>query len=160
MKTIRDLLEAHVKIKADGKLAKQIRNFKIRYISKNSELLGGTLIGYTHFFFTKEDENKILIDILGVNRIDFRGDYKNVEAINASFKVTGDELNLCIAFLLYKFNKSKHLSNKAKHQAMIDVLDIFNLRTLAAMHSNGFKKFLVSRTVATEVYERLSNRYL
>jgi len=158
MKTIKQLLEKHVKVKVDRALAVQIRKFKIKFVSNNSEILGSGLIGHVDLFFKTSDENYFLNEILDIDPVDVRKDYKYIEAIEPSWKVTSDVLNLCWIYLVHRFNVSS-LPTHVKKQAMVDILHLYNFRTLAAIHSNSFR-YLISKQIAQATYEKLSNRFI
>ena len=152
-------MEKHLgHIEPTAKLARQIHTYKNVWVSENSSMLTGGLIGVESLHFKTAKTNEFMLDILNVIPEDITTDIKNTEVIKSNWKIVSDPVNLSWFYLMYLFENSS-VSNTIKERAVKDLLRLFFYRSLAALHSNGFS-YLQNTSVARAVFETLSNRFL
>lgn len=159
---IRELLSNHTShLRIDSALAKNIARYKHRVISRSGsvfEFYNGGKIGTTNLYYTDSLVIELTNDILKVDTDRLKQDYKLAPGLNADFEVLSEPMNLLLFYLAHRFWVSP-LSLKIRSQAVKDLIGIFLMRTLEAIHSKGFK-FLTTDAVADATWEALSAKFI
>ncbi len=148
-------------IKASEKLARQLRDFRIAFMSKNPEhmaFFGGNLTGVHVVRFTSQDRDKFFSDILMVDEYELEDELHKTDEVEAHRLVSGDAFNQTCMWLIHLFCDS-NFSDKAKHAAMMEVALILYYRFLTSILFRFFP-YPVDPALGAAVYSQLSNKFL
>lgn len=151
---------AHVKF--DPKLAKQFYHLQVGFVNKNQDhmdFFGGVLTGVQRVRFTSLEINQILETILRLDVQKLKRDFEHSEGIVASRKIAGDLLNFVFVYTAHRFYTSELLSKENREKAVVDIIILSSMRSLAALMVRDFQT-LVDPRLAERVYARMSNRFI
>ena len=158
IKAVFERLAPH--LKPDEKLARQLREFRIEFMSKNPEhmaFFGGNLTGVHVVRFTSKDRMKFFSDICQVDEYELEEELRKTKAIKPEWLVSGDPLNNICFWLIHIYCVSK-LNEKAKQAAMMEAALIMHYRFLTSTLYRFFK-YPVDPALAEAVYSQLSNKF-
>ena len=159
---IKRVFQSHLEhLKPDNNLARHIRIYEQSFANKNNEhvsFLGSALLGVYPIRFTTDDRDMFFDEVLDADEYDIKKDLFDLPCIDPSFKVSSDVFNQSCIYLLHLLYHSKMLSDKAKHDAMVDVVKILHYRFLSSLMAHYFK-YPADREVALATYASLSKKY-
>lgn len=160
-KNIKQVFEEHAAhVKVDAKLTKAVHGYKVRFVNKNEDhvkFFGGNLLGVHPIRFKTSDRLEWYDDILGINDQIIRRDVIALPTIDESWVRGTDVMNLSCCWLVHKIFTST-LEKKAKEQAMIDVLMVFQYKLITSLMAYYFK-YPADEGVALATYAALSKKY-
>lgn len=148
--------------KFDSHLGKAIYRYQINYLNSNKEYIefyGSNLLGVHRIRFKDNDMNRFFDEVLDIDYLALSEKLKTVTDINQEFKVSSDELNLTLMYLLHRFGSSKIIDGNNRKRALYDCALLFFYRTTAALISNLFK-YPADPKIAQKAYANLSNKFL
>jgi len=148
-------------IKFDRELARYLHMFRIGWMQKNNDtitFLSGKLLGVNPVRFTRDDDDSLFVDILGMDLEKLTPEIHKLKDINKNFIIASNPKYLFLTYLLHKFNTSK-LDKKIIEDAIMDIVLIMQYRMFSSLLTNYFK-FNADVGVATMTYEKLSNKFL
>jgi len=149
-------------IKLNNDFCKKVDQYVTSYVHGDRELIefyGGAYIGVNAITFKTSYVNYFFNKILKVDKTDIKANFPLAPAINPKFKVTGDVFNITLFYLARRVYKAK-LSARAKDHCIRNLLMIFCYRTVSALHNQYFSKFLISKDLASNTYDSLSNQFI
>lgn len=159
LKEILDELFAGVKL--DDKLAKELYNFRVRYVTQNrehAEFFGGNLLGVNKVHFKDSDRDRFF-DIFNLSYFDVKEEVGQAVNIVHTYKVGGDTLNLVLMYLIHRFETHRTLSDRVRQGAKTDLALIFFYRCAAILISDYFH-FQTDPKIAQRAYANLSKKFL
>jgi len=148
-------------LKFDKKLYKELEEYRIGWATKSNEyidFLGTNLLGMHQIRFSTVDENKLFVDILGIDKLELEADLHSIKEINPNWKTSSNVTYLTIIYLWHGFLNSKNIGNDLT-KAMQTLYYIFAYKVFGSLLSHYFK-FNRNPAIAKATYERLSNRYI
>jgi hypothetical protein len=157
-----DLLDREIPLTVNRKFALGIHRYRRGFILENkqhAEFFGGNVVGTKNVYFTTAYEDAFFVNYLNKEKRDIQRHFKEAPNIVPGRKITSDPMNLILFYLARKAWLDEKLSKKVRTQLARDLVLIFNYRTIAALHSKYFKKFLISEEVARAATDKLSNQY-
>ncbi len=158
IKEIFERLYGH--IKPDEKLARQLRDFRIAFMTKNPEhmaFFGGNLTGVQIVRFTPKDQDMFFSDICQVDQYELEEELHKTDNIKAEWKVAGNAFNHMCMWLIHLYCSSD-LNEKAKHAAMMEAALILYYRFITSVLFRFFP-YPVDPSLAEAVYANLSNKF-
>ncbi len=145
----------------DAKLIKRIQNFQVGFVNKNADhiaFFGGNLLGVQVVRFTDGDRDRWFDEILEVVEGPLDERLLALPLVNAEFHVSSDTMNLSCVWLAHAIFNSKALSDKQKHDAIIDVILVLQYKFLTSRLFRHFR-YPADRAVAEATYAQLSYKY-
>ena len=149
-------------VKFDKKLAREIYKYQFSYLVTDpdrAEFFGGALIGVVNVYFTDAFVNKFFNKIIMLDQHKIKSSLHLAPSINEEYLVTGDPLNLVLFYMVHRFLSNTKMKRKDRERVAFDLILIFNYRTIAALHSNGFK-WLGNKELSVSSYEAMSNKFI
>ena len=168
--TIKTWLDQYVKIDDLPKFAKQLEAYRLGYVGYSKghmSFYGAPYIGLNNIWFTTAYENKLVNNLLKLDKTELLHDLHEVDAEGRSVlipsiyparKVSGEWFNILLLYLAHRLQLTPHPHSKYSSAAII-ALQIYAYRTLAAVHSNSFR-YLGSEAIAKATYNSLSNKFI
>ena len=147
-------------LEPNEKLAKQLREFRVAFMTKNPEhmaFFGGNLTGVQVVRFTPKDRDKFFSDICLVDEYELEEELCKTSEIKAEWKVSSDALNHMCMWLIHIYNTSE-LNEKVKHAAMMEIGLILYYRFLTSVLYRFFP-YPADPALAEAVYAQMSNKY-
>jgi len=162
-KTIKDVFDDYMEfVVFDNKLLKAISKYRLNYLNSNPDTLeffGGNLLGTVPLRFTDNQVNKFYNDVLDIDRELLVLSLKEVDSINEDYKVSSDDFNLTIMYVIHRFLTSKALNSAKRELGATEASIIFFYRTLAALTASSFK-FNARPEIVQAAYSNMSNKFL
>jgi hypothetical protein len=151
------------KLKIDAQFAKEVHRYQVAFVNKNREhieFFGGHTLGVQMVRFTSSDRSKWFDEVLETEEGPLSSRLSELEVIDYANRIVGsDTMNLSSIWLLHAIFHSKYLSDKLKHEAMIDVLLALQYKFFTSLLGHYFK-FVADPGVAEATYASLSGRFL
>ena len=149
----------------DIRLFKELKEFKVRFISKNDDhtkFFGGNLLGVNPVKFTPVDKNELLDAILNVNEDDIKEGARRLPSMkNEDWVRYTDPVNLSLLYLLHRVMNmptDKTFSDHLKEEVLIDILLILQFKFISSVLSHYFK-YPADEATALATYAILSKKY-
>lgn len=158
IKVVFEKLAAH--LVPDVKLAKQLRDFRVGFMTKNAEhmaFFGGNLTGVQVVRFTPKDRDSFFNDICQIDEFELEEELHKTKEIKAEWKVSGDPFNHMCMWLVHLFCQSE-LEEKVKRAAMMEVGLILYYRFLTSVLYRFFP-YPADTALAEAVYAQMSNKF-
>lgn len=147
-------------IEPTEKLAKQLREFRIAFMTKNPEhmaFFGGNLTGVQVVRFTPKDRDKFFSDICLIDEYELEEELCKTKEVKAEWKVSSDALNHMCMWLMHLYLVSD-LNEKAKQAAVMEIGLILYYRFLTSVLYRFFP-YPVDPALAEAVYAQMSNKF-
>lgn len=145
----------------DANLIKRLAQFKQAFINKNDDhinFFGGNLMGVDVVRYIQCDRLRWFSEILDIDDTSLTDELYALDCINEEYKRTSDVVNLTSVWLLHAISNAPKLSVKEKHQGMIDVAYMLQVKFITSIFAHYFK-FPANKELAQAVYESLSRKY-
>lgn len=149
-------------VKFDKKLYNKILLNNVDFITKNEEhkhLFGGRLIGCYFTKYTMYDKNIFYENVFGMSYDSVSKAIEDITAINKSFKIARDDVNLVCFYVAHRFLSNSELKKDEAFEYAKEILNYFNYRTLVLI-SSAYFIYPISEEKALSLIERLSHKYL
>lgn len=162
--TIKSIFDDECKsLKIDAKFAKAIHLYQVSFVNKNREhieFFGGHLLGVQVVRFISADRSRWFDEVLQAEEGPLTSRLSELEIIDYDNRIVGsDTMNLSALWLVHAIHHSKYLSDKLKHEAMIDVILALQYKFFTSLMGHYFK-FVADPAVAEATYASLSGRFL
>lgn len=158
IKAVLDRHGAHLKF--DAALLKTIHKYRVSFANRNadhSKFFGGNYFGVYPIRFKTDDRLEWTDEILGFDEYSVRKDIINLPTVNENWVRGTDVMNLSCVWMTHRFFES-NLSDKLKHQAMIDCQLVFQYKLLTSLMAHYFK-YPTDESTALAVYAALSKKF-
>lgn len=146
----------------DSKFVKSLHAYQVGFAHKNEEhisFFGGHLLGVQVVRFTSDDRAQWFYEILKGDEDELERRLVALPTVNQDWIVSSDTMNLSCAWLSHAIFTSKRISDKERHQALIDVFLVLQYKYLTSLLYRYFK-FQADKSVAEATYAQLSNKFL
>lgn len=147
-------------LKIDRSLIERIHRYERQFVNRNEEhieFFGSNLLGVHRVRFRTTDWEVWFDDVLGIDDVTLKQDLHSLDVINPSFRVSSDVMNISCMWVVHAIANS-NLSNKLKHQGMIDTLLIFHYKVLSSKLAHDFR-YPANREAAAAAYSVLSKKF-
>lgn len=121
------------------------------------DFFGSPFLGLHKIVFKTGDRNEWFSNIFDVDEIELKNDIIALKIIGKDWHVVSDVFNLTIPYLVHRTYHSK-LDDKTKHQAMCDLLSMYQYKCLTSILNHDYP-FTASKEVAIETYNQLSMKF-
>lgn len=141
-------------------LAKRLHDYQVGFVNKNDDhiaFFGGNLLGVQTVRFTSDDRNRWFDEILEMPEDTLEEHLLALPGVNADWNVSSDTMNLSCAWLAHALYTSK-LADKAKHEAMVDVMLVLQYKFLTSRLYRLFR-YPADKAVAEATYAQLSYKF-
>lgn len=158
IKSVMDRHGAHLKF--DAGLLKAIHQYRVSFANRNadhSKFFGGNMFGVYPIRFKTDDRLAWTDGILGIDEYSVRKDIIALPTVNENWVRGTDVMNLSCVWMTHRFYES-NLSDKLKHQAMIDCQLVFQYKLLTSLMAHYFK-YPTDESTALAVYAALSKKF-
>lgn len=158
IKSIFDRHGAHLKF--DAKLLKEIHQWRVGFANRNQDhaaFFGGNLFGVHPIRFRTSDRLAFTDEILGLDEYAVRKDIIALDTVDESWIRGTDVMNLACCWLTHRFYNST-LSDKLRHEAMVDCQLVFQYKLLTSLMAHFFT-YPTDESTALAVYAALSKKY-
>ena len=145
------------KIRLNEAFLSKVTQFRVEYLIKNSEFFSQPLTGTVNLYFKTVEVSHFFEEVCEVDELTFQKTLKGIPNINQNFKVTSDHFNILIMLLAHR---AKSTAGKVGERLAKELLLIFSYRTLSALVSDRFSKYLAKEEEAYATYEKLSNKFI
>lgn len=168
---LKEVLDKHFEgIAVDSYMAKALYNFQLRFINLTQDHLAffsGNLLGVQVVHFTDKEVAWFFREVLsskdGSSFVDYdalRSDILDVcEAINPSFKISSDTLNIVLMYIIHRFMADKKLPASIQHMGAYNAALVFFYRCVSALQSDWFT-WPADPNVAQAAFANLDKKYL
>lgn len=149
------------KLVLDSKFVKRLHAYQVGFAHKNEEhvrFFGGNLLGVEVVRFTSNDRDQWFHEILQAHEYELERRLIALPGVNEDWIVSSDTMNLSIAWLSHVLYHAPKLSDKEKHQAMVDIFLILQYKYLTSLLYRYFK-FPCDKAVAEATYSQLSYKF-
>lgn len=150
-------------LKVDARFAKALHLYQVAFVNKNREhieFFGGHLLGVQTVRFITADRSRWFEEVLHVEEGPLSTRLSQLEVIDYDNRIIGsDTMNLSTVWLLHAILHSKFLSDKVKHDAMVDAMLVVQYKFFTSLLGHYFK-FVADPAVAEATYASLSGRFL
>ena len=143
------------------KLIKRLHAYQVGFVNKNEDhikFFGGNLLGVQVVRFTDWDRDLWFNEILEVVPGPLEDRLLDLPEINENFHVSSDTMNLSCVWLSHAIYNSPKLTDKQKHEAMIDVYLILQYKYLTSRLYRLFR-YPADPATAEATYAQLSYKY-
>ena len=149
-------------LKINSELIRKIQHYQISFVNKNSdhiEFFGGNLLGVQVVRFTNQDNDRWFEEILQASETNLEHQLITLPTINHEFFiVASNTMNISCVWLLHAIFNSPHLTDKEKHDGMIDVVLVLQYKFLTSRLYRHFP-FPADRSTAEATYAQLSYKF-
>lgn len=159
MNILESLAQQFKSVKINKQLAVNVREYRVGYLIKNSEFFSKPLTGTVPVYFKTSEVSYFFDQILQINESAFMASRKEMEGLDLSHKVDSDHFNLALFYLTHRALNTR-LPGKQGELLARDLLLVFCYRTVAALISSRFNKYLATEAEAYATYENLSNKFI
>lgn len=150
-------------IKPSKKLSKSLRDFRLEWSTKSDvymDFLGSNLFGVHKIRFSPIDDNKLMEDVLKINRWDkLQQEIYDVDGIDKDFKTVPNFIYQTLVYIGMLYMTDTNLSDKDRKEGLRNVCLILQYKMVTSIYSHFFK-YLVPINIATTVYDKLSHKFL
>ena len=122
-------------------LIDKIYQYHTKFLNQSSEYLSffaSNLIGVHVVRFRVVDAQRFYHDILGLDMLHVKREVLKVTTIDHSYKITSDDLNLMLMYLIHRISTSTALSEAQRQRGVYDTALIFFYRCLVIRQSEYF----------------------
>lgn len=148
-------------VKFDVNLIKKINAFQIGFTQKNEDhmtFFGGNTFGVQIVRFTQQEKDKWFNDVLEIDDITLEEKISTLKTIKPEWHVASDVFNLSCIWVIHSLLNSKELTEKQKHNAMVDTALILNYKFITSLMFNFFR-FPADPALAEATYAALSYKF-
>lgn len=149
-------------IKIDKALIDRIYRFHTKFLNQSKEYLSffaGNYLGVEVVRWRVIDTQRFYSEVLNMDYVYVRKQTRKITTINQEFKVSSDDLNLSLMYLIHRILNSPDLTDKQKERGAYDAALVFFYRALVIRQSEYFH-FPASPALAQAAYSALSNKFL
>lgn len=153
--------EAFADTTFDQRFAGKVARYADAFANKNQdhiEFFGGVLMGAQRVRFRPEDRNEWFEDVLDIDEYSLRDELLTVEAIDPSWKVSTDAMNMSCLYILHRLENSTKLTSKQKYSAKIDTLMVLHYKFITSILAKWFK-YTANKDIAVATYAALNKRF-
>lgn len=158
---IKAVLDHHGRhLKFDVNLLKKIHQYRVAFANRNadhSNFFGGNYFGVYPIRFKVDDRLEWTDGILGIDDYAVRKDIIELPTVNEEWVRGTDVMNLSCCWLTHRFAES-NLSDKLKHQVMVDCQLVFQYKLLTSLMTHYFS-YPTDESTALAVYAALSRKF-
>ena len=143
-------------------LLTKIYQYHTKFLNQSKEYLNffaSNLIGVHVVRFRVVDAQRFYHDVLGLDQLHVKREVLKVTTIDHSYKITADDLNLTLMYLIHRIATSTALSSAQRERGAYDTALIFFYRCLVIRQSDYFH-FPADEHIAQAAYIRLTNKFL
>lgn len=150
-------------IEFDKEWATGLRKYVFNFTTRREggvdymDFFGSPYLGLQKIVFKTGDRNEWFSSIFDVDEIELKKDITALKIIGKDWHVLNDMFNLTIPYLVHRAYHSK-LDEKTKHQAMKDILSMYQYKCLTSILNHDYK-YTASKEVAVETYNQLSMKF-
>jgi len=164
MKTIKDVFEEHGKrLKIDKKLASQIQQFNISWLSRGEHLafVTGYTIGEQKLVWSANDEYSLFTDICNMDSREVRKDVLKITSKGPGGQVLNNHKYYLLTWLQHKFITDTKMKLEDRLAVVEQLYLVFAYMKMSSLHnSSRFAKYTPSENLAIATYEKLSNDFI
>lgn len=145
----------------DKNLVKRIHSMQTNFVNKNLDhisFFGGNLLGVQVVRFLDSDRDRWFSDVLMVDEGPLDELLVKLDDIHADRHVASDTMNLSCVWLAHAVLNSNKLTDRQKHEAMVDIFLILQYKFLTSRLFRLFK-YPADKAVAEATYALLSYKY-
>ncbi len=145
----------------DQRFVGKIARYADTFANKNQdhiEFFGGVLMGVQRVRFRPEDRNEWFEDVLDIDEHNLRDELLTVEAIDPSWMVSTDAMNMSCLYILHRIETSTKLNSKQKYTAKIDALMVLHYKFITSILAKWFK-YTANKDIAVATYAALNKRF-
>lgn len=161
-KSLKELFDAHAgKFKYDRKLAKEISNYIISFITSNEDhvrFFSSTLVGVYPAKFMPRNTNE-LWHLFEIDRLEVKKDILELGEIDRDHKVASDPTNHLLVYTMHRVRNSKDIPDKLKTITIANLFTILQIKFNTSL-INSYYPYPVDRELAITVHQRLSRRHI
>jgi hypothetical protein len=162
--TIKSIFDDECKtLKVDAKFAKEVHLYQVSFVNKNREhieFFGGHLLGVQVVRFTSNDRSRWFDEVLQAEEGPLTSRLSELAVVDYDNRIVGsDTMNLSALWLVHAIYHSKYLSDKVKHEAMVDVMLALQYKFFTSLMGHYFV-YPADKAVAEATYASLSGRFL
>ncbi|MND12995.1 hypothetical protein D3C81_22200 [compost metagenome] len=157
--------EATKHLTIDRKFLHKLQAYRQNFANKNDDhvaFFGGHLMGVQDVRFTKADRLEWLSGVLDIDDVTLQEDLLTLKTLvpdplKVRF-VSTDVMNLSCLWLVHAIFNASSLTDKEKHQGMIDALLVLEYKFITSILAYWFPN-RADEAVATATYARLPKKY-
>jgi hypothetical protein len=145
----------------DQRLAKKLSDYHNAFVNKTDDhiqFFGGNLLGVHVVRFKDTDRDRWFDEILETYENHLKERLLALPTVNRNYHVSSDTMNLSCIWLVHAIFNSKHLSDKEKHEAMVNVILVLQYKFLTSRLFRHFQ-YPCDRALAEATYAQLSLKY-
>lgn len=163
MATLKEIYDRNfADVKFDTNFCKRLIRYSNMYMTKDrdhTEFFGNGLIGVNLIWFTEEDNRRLFEDVLQIDEIALRDDFKkNASSVNMDFNVMSEPFNYLGFYIAHRLYTANGVSGRMREQAQIHAIMINHYRFLTGLFYRRFQ-FRADYEVAVATYNNLSRRF-
>lgn len=145
----------------DINLLKRIHKYQVGFVNKNQEhieFFGGNLTGVQVVRFLPSDRDYWFDEVIEVNDGPLGEKLVALPTVNKEWFISSDTFNLSCVWLAHAIIIDKKLTDKEKHDGMIDIFLILQYKFLTSILYHWFR-YPADRATAEATYAQLSYKY-
>lgn len=149
-------------VKFDKALLDRLYRYHTRFLNQSSEYLSffaSNLLGVHVVRFRVVDIRTFYQDVLDIDYLHVKKEVLRVTTINHEFKISSDDMNLTLMYLIHRIGTEMGLSEAQRKRGCYDAALIFFYRCLVIRQSDYFH-FPADKAIAQAAYANLSNKFL
>ena len=147
-----------------NKLTKQLKTFRLTWSTKSDEyidFLGSNLLGVYNIKFSKIDDDLLMESTLRISNYEkLQKEIFKVKGIEKNFNIGSNIIYQTLLYLIYKYITSKDLNKEEREAGIYESCLIMQYRMFTSLHSHYFVKYNIPEYIASDVYNKLSNKFL
>ncbi|UYE93405.1 hypothetical protein [Shewanella phage FishSpeaker] len=150
-------------IEFDKEWATALRKYVFNFTTRREggvdymDFFGSPYLGLQKIVFKTGDRNEWFSTVFDIDELELKKDITDLKIIGKDWHVLNDMFNLTIPYILHRVFHSK-LDEKTKHQAMKDMLSMYQYKCLTSILNNDYP-WTASKEVAVETYNQLSMKF-
>lgn len=160
--SVLDVFERHCShVRADAALVRKLHDLERAFVNKKDDhidFFGGGVTGVHTVRFTPDDFNRLFDDILQVDQDVIADEIRNLDDINASFKISSEAFGHACLWLVHLIMRSKYLTDDLKQEGMLRITLYLNYRYLTSILF-AFFTYPANPETAAATYAALSMRF-
>lgn len=158
--SIKAIFDKHcADLKIDIQLLRRIRNYGQAFVNRDDEhiaFFGGNLLGVHQIRFKNTDRTEWYDDIMNIDDVAVRDEIVSLPHIDPDWVRGTDVMNLSCIYLSHRIMIS-NLSDRDKHQGMIDTLMVFYYKLITSLVVHYFR-FPADESSALATYAALTKK--
>ena len=151
-------------LRASISLTKKLKNFRLIWSTKNYEyidFLSSNLLGVYDIKFSKLDDNMLMESTLGVkNYIKLQKEIYKVRGIEKNYNIGSNIIYQTLLYIIYLYATDKKLKKEDVGAGIMEACLIMQYRMFTSLHSHYFSEYTIPEYIASDVYNKLSQKYL